>query len=99
PAEPRFDRAGGDAPPVHRTGGQPSRVPRVDAIPGPARRVAVAGGPEGSDGARPPRPLVPAEAALAVGLPPARHELRRVRGGGGPHRLLAAGGRGGLPEL
>ena len=49
--------------------------------------------------ARPARPLVPAEAALALGLPAAPDELRRVRGGGAARRLLAAGRRRGLREL
>ena len=43
--------------------------------------------------ARPARPLVPAEAALALGVPAAPDELRRVRVGGPARRLLAAGRR------
>ena len=43
--------------------------------------------------ARSARPLVPAEAALALGLPPALDELCRVWGGGAARRLFASGRR------
>src|SRR6266511_1174990 len=43
--------------------------------------------------------LVPAEAALALGLPAAPDELRGVRGRRPARRLLAAGGRGRLRAL
>ena len=41
--------------------------------------------------------LVPAQAALALGLPAARHDVRRVRRRR-PRRLLAARGRRGVPR-
>ena len=47
-------------------------------------------------GARPARPVVPAQAALAVGVPAACRQLRRVRLGGAVRRLLRACGRHGL---
>src|SRR5437867_1270832 len=50
-------------------------------------------------GARPARPLLPTQAALAVGVPAPPDELRRVRGGRAARRLLAARGRSGLREL
>ena len=50
-------------------------------------------------GARPARPLVPAEAALALRLPAAPDELRGVWGGGTARRLLAARRRGCLRAL
>ena len=50
-------------------------------------------------GARPARALVPAEAALALRLPAAPDELRRVRRRGRARRLLAAGRRRRLREL
>ena len=49
--------------------------------------------------ARPARSLVPAEAALAVGVSAAPDELCRVRVGRPARRLLARGGRRGLREL
>ena len=47
--------------------------------------------------ARPARAVVPAEAAVALGLPAARDQLRRVRRDGRARRLLGPGGRRRLP--
>ena len=58
------------------------------------RRGARSGAAAGSA-----RALVPAEAALALRLPAAPDELRRVRGGGAARRLLAAGRRRRLRAL
>ena len=48
-------------------------------------------------GARPARPVVPAEAAVALGLPAARDQLRRMRRDRRARRLLGARGRRRLP--
>ena len=56
-------------------------------------------GARGGAAARPARALVPAEAALALRLPAASDELRRVRVGGAARRLLAAGRRRRLRAL
>src|SRR5207247_10475239 len=53
----------------------------------------------GTAGARPARARVPAQAALALGLSPAPHELRRVRRSRALRRLLARCRGRGLPEL
>ena len=53
----------------------------------------------GAARARPARALVPAQAALALGLSAAPRQLRRVRLGRGSRRLLAEGGRCGVPRL
>ena len=50
-------------------------------------------------GPRPARPLLPAEAALALGLHAAPRFLRRVRGGGGARRLPAVRRRRRLPGV
>ena len=52
---------------------------------------------ESAAGARPARPVVPAEAAVARRLPAAPHELRRVRRRRRARRLLGARRRRGLP--
>ena len=56
------------------------------------------GGPA-SRRARPARSRLPAEAAVARGLPAARGQLRRVRRRRADHRLLATGRRSGLRRL
>ena len=60
----------------------------ADAFPRPPRRARARRRP--ARRARPARSLVPAQAALALRLPAAPDELRRVRGGDRPRRLLAA---------
>ncbi len=65
----------------------PTRVRGADAV---SRRPRRRGGAEDRAGARPARPLVPAEAALAVRVSAASDELCRVRVGGPARRLLAA---------
>ena len=67
----------------------------ADALPRP-RSTTLAAAAERRPGARSARALVPAQAAVALGLPAARHELRRVRRRRRPRRLLAARGRRGL---
>ena len=57
------------------------------ALPRPARRGRRRG--DGPARARPARALVPAQAPLALGLPAARHGVRRVRRARRPRRLLA----------
>ena len=53
--------------------------------------------PGGRAEARPARALVPAEAALALRLPPARRQLRRVRVGRAARRLFGPSRRNGVP--
>ena len=62
----------------------------LDAVPRRARRRGALDRPPGP---RPARPLVPAEAAVALGLPAARDQLRRVRRDRRARRLLGPGGR------
>src|SRR6185312_10314362 len=89
PPEGRPQRARGDAPTLHRAGGQPARLSRAGAISRVGRRAADRGrrrpGSARSAGA-----VLSAQAALAVRLPAARDELRELWGGGGPRRLLAS---------
>src|SRR5204862_995788 len=82
-----------------RAGGEPEGVPGRGALPRTARRAARAGRAERPSRARSTRAVVPAEAPLAVGLPPACDELRRVRRRGWADRVLAAGRRGRVPRL
>src|SRR5579864_502557 len=87
----RAHRRGGDAPPLLRAGGEPAGVHRVDALPRPPRRGAARGR---ASRARSAGALVSAEAALAVRLPAAPDELRRMRCGRcDARRLLPARGR------
>ena len=76
PPRSRARRARGDAQALPRAGGEPARLHGADALPGGPRR-----GRAGRRRARPrsARALVPAQAAVAVGLPAAPDELRRVR--------------------
>ena len=76
PALGRADRCGGDAPALQRAGTERARVHRADALPRPPGRGAARSRPART---RPARALVPAQAAVAVGLPAAPDELRRVR--------------------
>ena len=85
PARRRPDRCGGDAAPLSRAGGERARLHRADPFPRPARRDPDAG--SRSAGARLARPLLPAEAALGVGLQAPPRELRRVRRGRRARRL------------
>ena len=72
-------------------------VSGADALSRPARRPRAACR---APGARSARAFVPAQAALAVRLPAASHELRGLRhGGGAARRLLGESGRRGLPGL
>src|SRR6185312_5300221 len=86
----------GDAAPFPRAGGERPRVSGADTLPRSPRRPRARCRPGDH---RPARPLVPAEASLALRLPPARDLMCRVRRRHGPCRLLAARGRRGLPEL
>src|SRR4029453_11680408 len=80
PPERRPRRGRSDAAPLPRAGGERARLPCARALPRAPRRARAGGrAPAG----RSPRALVPAEAALARGIPAARDELRRVRLGGG----------------
>src|ERR687892_396712 len=97
PAGGGSHRARSSAPALRRGGGAAARVPRAHAPPGsPGRRRCGAARPAR---ARAARPLLPAQAALALRLPPAPDELRRVRGSEAARGLLRAGGRGGVPGV
>ena len=74
--ERRADRGRGDAAALRRARGERARIRGARAVPRPARRSA---GRRSRARARPARALVPAEAALALRLPAAPHELCRVR--------------------
>ena len=75
---------------------EPEGVRGADALP---RRAGRARRASSRAGCRPARPLVPAEAALALRLPAAPDELRRVWRGRAARRLLASGRRGCLRAL
>ena len=95
PAERRADRRRGDAAPARRAGGERARVRRAHAVPRRARRGGACRRPPG---ARPARAVVPAEAAVALGLPASRDQLRRMRRDGRARRVLGPGGRRRLPR-
>ena len=94
PPERRPDRRRGDAAPARRAGGERARVRRAHAVPRRARRRGALHRPPGP---RPARPVVPAEAAVALGLPAARDQLRRMRRDRRARRLLGPGRRRRLP--
>src|SRR5205814_10158795 len=79
PARRRPRWGGSDAAAVHGAGGEPARVSGTDSIPRAAGRAARARRP---GLARPARALVSAQASVAVGLPAAPDELRRLRRAG-----------------
>ncbi len=88
PAERRPHRRRGDAPALHRAGAERARVHGARPLPRRARRRAAR---RGAPDARSARARVPAQAALALRLPAAPDELRRVRcGRRDARRLLAA---------